>query len=72
MSPEPAWKAEMRQVRGIPLPDPVDKQLRRWQERWKSWEPTMDDYVKVGCVVAIVGVMVYAIACAKSSTVSHG
>ncbi len=72
MSPEPNWKAEMRQVRGIPLPDPVDKQLRRWTERWRGWEPTPEEYLKVGCVVAIAGVMVYAWACSRSTVVSHG
>ncbi len=69
---EPAWKAEMRQVRGIPLPDPVDRQMKRWTERWKAWEPTPDDYLKVASVVAVVGVVVYALACARSTTVSHG
>ncbi len=69
---EPAWKAEMRQVRGIPLPDPVDREYRRLTERWRSWQPTPDDYLKVACCVAVAGVVVYAMACARSSTVSHG
>jgi hypothetical protein len=72
VSPEPSWKTEMRQVRGIPLPDPVDKQLRRWSSQWKGWNPTPEEYMKVAAVVAVVGVLVYAYACSKSTTVSHG
>jgi hypothetical protein len=72
MSPEAGWKAEMRQVRGIPLPDPVDRELRRLTARWKGWQPTPEEYMKVAAVVAVVGVVVYAYACRKATTVSHG
>lgn len=70
--PEPSWVKEMRQVRGIPLPDPVDRQYRRWSEKWRGWEPTPEEYLKVAATVAVLGVIVYAWACHKSTVVSHG
>lgn len=69
---EPAWKAEMRQVRGIPLPDPVDRQCRRWVASYRRWNPTPDDYVKIAATVSVIGVIIYAYACSKATVVSHG